>query len=241
MPFYRDQAIVLRTHKLGEADRIITFLTKKSGKVKAVAKGVRKTTSRIGSRLEPFSHVDVHFHIGKSLDIATQIESLFPYGSSFSQDYEKWLAGQILLETAEKLAIEEKEPFEDLYLLLLAAIRSLFKKEHAANLIVDAFLIRAMGLAGYAPRFDECASCSEKADPNFSIELGGLTCDSCKPAGYTRLNKTEIDHLNSLANGNWQIVESASTKVMKDISSLISSYVQWHLEKGIKSLRMIER
>lgn len=241
MPFFHDQAIVLRTHKLGEADRIITFLTKKNGKVKAVAKGVRKTTSRIGSRLEPFSHVDVHFHIGKSLDIATQIESLFPFGSSFSQDYENWLAGQILLETAEKLAIEEKEPFEDLYSLLLSAIRSLFKKEHAANFIVDAFLIRAMGLAGYAPRFDECANCGEKAEYNFSIELGGLTCDGCKPAGYTRLNQLEIEHLNSLVNGNWKVVEASSPKVIREISSLISNYVQWHLEKGIKSLRMIER
>ncbi len=241
MPFFRDQAIVLRTHKLGEADRIITFLTKKNGKVKAVAKGVRKTTSRIGSRLEPFSHVDVHFHIGKSLDIATQIESLFPFGSIFSQDYENWLAGQILLETAEKLAIEEKEPFEELYLLLLAAIRSLFKKEHQANLIVDAFLIRAMGLAGYAPRFDECASCGEKAELNFSIDLGGLTCDSCKPAGYVRLNNEEAAHLRSLINGNWQVVEGSSSKIKKDVSSLISNYVQWHLEKGLKSLRMIER
>lgn len=241
MAFFRDQAIVLRTHKLGEADRIITFLTKKNGKVKAVAKGVRKTTSRIGSRLEPFSHVDVHFHVGRSLDIATQIESLFPYGSSLSQDYESWLAGQIILETAEKLAIEEKEPFESLYNLALAAIRSLFKKEHEANLIVDAFLIRAMGLAGYTPRFDECASCGEKPEYNFSVELGGLTCDSCKPAGYSRLNESEIVHLVSLINGNWQLVESTSAKIKKDISLLISSYVQWHLEKGIKSLSMIER
>ena len=241
MAFFRDQAIVLRTHKLGEADRIITFLTRKNGKVKAVAKGVRKTNSRIGSRLEPFSHVDVHFHIGRSLDIATQIESLFPYGSNLSQNYESWLAGQILLETAEKLAIEEKEPFEQLYGLLLAAIRSLFKKEHEANLIVDAYLIRAMGLAGYAPRFDECSNCGEVPENNFSIELGGLTCDSCKPAGYSRLNKAEITHLVSLINGNWETVEAASAKIKKDISSLISNYVQWHLEKGIKSLRMIDR
>lgn len=241
MPFYQDHAIVLRTHKLGESDRIITLLTKHHGKVKAVAKGVRKTTSRIGSRLEPFSHVDVHFHIGKSLDIATQIESLFPYGSNFSQNYETWLAGQILLETAEKLAIEEKEPFEGLYFLLLGAMRSLFKQEHEPNLIVDAFLIRAMGLAGYLPKFDECASCGEEVDFNFSIEMGGLVCQNCKPAGFSRLKSEELDHLKSLLSGDWKVVEIASGKVKKDISMLISNYVQWHLEKGIKSLRMIDR
>lgn len=241
MPFYQDQAIVLRTHKLGEADRIITFLTRHHGKVKAVAKGVRKTTSRIGSRLEPFSHIDVHFHVGKSLDIATQIESLFPYGTNFSQDYEKWLAGQILLETAEKLTSEEKEPFETLYLLLLAAIRSLFKSEHEANLIVDAYLIRAMGLAGYLPSFKDCASCGETAELNFSVELGGLTCDGCKPPGFNRINEEELTHLRSLINGNWQIVDQSNSKVKKDISLLVANYVQWHLEKGLKSLRMIER
>lgn len=241
MPFYQDQAIVLRTHKLGEADRIITFLTKHHGKVKAVAKGVRKTTSRIGSRLEPFSHVDVHFHVGKSLDIATQIESLFPYGTNFSQDYEKWLAGQILVETADKLTSEEKEPFEELYLLLLAAIRSLFKSEHEPNLIVDAYLIRAMGLAGYLPSFNECATCGEAAEMNFSVELGGLTCNGCKPAGFSRINTEELSHLRSLIDGNWQLVEQSSAKVRKEISLLVSSYVQWHLEKGLKSLRMIER
>jgi DNA repair protein RecO (recombination protein O) len=241
MPFYRDQAIVLRTHKLGESDRIITFLTRENGRVKAVAKGVRKTTSRIGSRLEPFSHVDVHFHIGKSLDIATQIESLFPYGNSFSQDYEKWLAGQILLETAEKLTAEEKEPFSDLFSLLLSALRSLFKSEHEPNLIVDAYLIRAMGLAGYAPSFKDCALCGEPAELNFSIAAGGFTCDSCRPAGYNRLTKAETEHFFALISGDWSQVESSSTKVKKDISMLVSSYVQWHLEKGLKSLRMIER
>jgi DNA repair protein RecO (recombination protein O) len=241
VPFYRDQAIVLRTHKLGESDRIITFLTRKNGRVKAVAKGVRKTTSRIGSRLEPFSHVDVHFHIGKSLDIATQIESLFPYGSNFSQDYEKWLAGQILLETAEKLTSEEKEPFEDLFQLLLAAIRSLFKSEHDSNLIVDAYLIRAMGLAGYAPNFKECALCGESAELNFSVAAGGFTCDSCKPPGYDRLTLQAADHLAALISGDWELVDNSSAKVKKEVSMLISTYVQWHLEKGLKSLRMIER
>ncbi len=241
MPFYRDQAIVLRTHKLGEADRIITFLTRKNGRVKAVAKGVRKTTSRIGSRLEPFSHVDVHFHIGKSLDIATQIESLFPYGNDFSQEYEKWLAGQILLETAEKLTSEEKEPFEELFNLLLAAIRSLFKGEHESNLIVDAYLIRAMGLAGYAPNFNECALCGESAELNFSTAAGGFTCNNCKPPGYTRMTPPAVDHLAALISGDWQRVEDSSAKVKKEVSMLISTYVQWHLEKGLKSLRMIER
>ena len=79
MPLYRDEAIVLRTHKLGEADRIITLLTRQHGRVRAVAKGVRRTTSRFGSRLEPFTHVDLQLAEGRTLDIVTQAETLTPF------------------------------------------------------------------------------------------------------------------------------------------------------------------
>ena len=75
VPLYRDEAIVLRTHKLGEADRIITLLTRQHGRVRAVAKGVRKTTSRWGSRLEPFTHVDLQLAEGRNLDVVTQADT----------------------------------------------------------------------------------------------------------------------------------------------------------------------
>jgi len=73
---YRDQAVVLRTQKLGEADRIITLLTREHGRIKAVAKGVRRTKSRWGARLEPTSHVDLQLYSGKSLDTITQAVSI---------------------------------------------------------------------------------------------------------------------------------------------------------------------
>ena len=76
VPLYRDEAIVLRTHKLGEADRIITLLTRQHGRVRAVAKGVRRTTSRFGSRLEPFTHVDLQLAEGRNLDVITQAETI---------------------------------------------------------------------------------------------------------------------------------------------------------------------
>ena len=79
VPLYRDEAIVLRTHKLGEADRIITLLTRQHGRVRAVAKGVRRTTSRFGSRLEPFTHVDLQLAEGRNLDVITQAETIEPF------------------------------------------------------------------------------------------------------------------------------------------------------------------
>jgi DNA repair protein RecO (recombination protein O) len=86
MPQYRDEGIVLRTQRLGEADRIVTVLTRNSGRVRAVAKGVRKTTSRFGARVEPFGHIDAHFHIGRSLDILSQISRNAHFGKTFNID-----------------------------------------------------------------------------------------------------------------------------------------------------------
>src|SRR4051795_1729224 len=87
VPLYRDEAVVLRVHKLGEADRIVTLLTRRYGRVRAVGKGVRRTTSRFGARLEPFSHVDIQMHLGRSLDVVTQVESLHAYGERIVDDY----------------------------------------------------------------------------------------------------------------------------------------------------------
>jgi hypothetical protein len=116
MPLYSDEAIVLRTHKLAEADRIITLLTRHHGVVRAVAKGVRRTTSRFGSRLEPFTHVDLQLAVGRNLDTITQAETLAPYGAAISADYDQYTAGSVMLETAERLVSEEHQPSVQQYL-----------------------------------------------------------------------------------------------------------------------------
>ena len=125
MQLYRDDGIVLRTHKLGEADRIITILGRKTGRVRAVAKGVRRTKSRFGARLEPFTHVDLMLHAGRSLDIITQAEVIRSYGTPLVSDYPKYTAGTAMLETAERFTPVEKEPAIRQFLLLIGGLRAL--------------------------------------------------------------------------------------------------------------------
>src|SRR6188472_1345672 len=103
---YRDEGVVLRVQKLGEADRIVTLLTRRTGRVRAVGKGVRRTTSRFGARLEPFSHVDLQLWAGRSLDIVTQAETIGAYGKDIVGDYGRYTAGTAVLETAERLTAE---------------------------------------------------------------------------------------------------------------------------------------
>ena len=100
---YRDDGVVLRTHKLGEADRIITILTKHHGQVRAVAKGVRRTSSRFGARLEPFMVVDLQLISGRTLDIVTQAVAKGAYGGNIAADYGRYTVAAAMTETAEKL------------------------------------------------------------------------------------------------------------------------------------------
>ena len=106
MKSYRDEAIVLRTHKLGEADRIITLLTAEHGQVRAVAKGVRKTTSKFGARVEPFSVIDAQLHHGRTLDTLTQVASIAQYGDAIAANYDLYLAATVVVETAERLTAD---------------------------------------------------------------------------------------------------------------------------------------
>jgi DNA repair protein RecO (recombination protein O) len=122
---YRDDGVVLRTQKLGEADRIVTLLCRQNGRVRAVAKGVRRTKSRFGARLEPFTHVDLMIHPGRSLDVITQAEAIRAYGPPLAADYPKYTAGAAMLETAERLTPVEKEPAIRQFLLLIGGLRAL--------------------------------------------------------------------------------------------------------------------
>jgi DNA repair protein RecO (recombination protein O) len=159
VPTYRDEGIVLRTQRLGEADRIVTLLTRAHGRVRAVAKGVRRTGSRFGARLEPFGHVDIQLHEGRSLDTVTQVESLAAHGATLSADYPRWTSGTAMLEAAERLTPVEREPAVQQYLLLIGGLRTLVSGTHDPSLILDAFLVRSLAIAGWSPSFSECARC----------------------------------------------------------------------------------
>jgi DNA repair protein RecO (recombination protein O) len=159
---YRDDGIVLRTQKLGEADRIVTLLARRAGRVRAVAKGVRRTKSRFGARLEPFTHVDLLLYTGRSLDVITQADTVRPYGKPFTADYPRYTAGTAMLETAEKLTPVEKEPAMRQFLLLVGGLRALGEGAHDPRLVLDAYLLRSLAVAGFAPALDECAVCGTR-------------------------------------------------------------------------------
>jgi DNA repair protein RecO (recombination protein O) len=242
MPVYRDEAIVLRTHKLGESDRIITLLTRHHGRVRAVAKGVRRTTSRWGSRLEPFTHVDLQLAVGRSLDIVTQAETIEPFGSGLGLDYARYTAGTVMLETAERLVVEDKEPALQQFLLLVGALRTMSGGERNASAVLDSFLLRSMSVAGYAPSFEACARCGlEGPHRSFNPAAGGMLCGSCRVPGSASPAVETVALLGALLAGDWAVVEASEPRHRKEANGLIAAYLAWHLERGLKSLSHLER
>ena len=122
---YRDEAVVIRTQKLGEADRIVTLFSRQRGRIRAVAKGVRRTKSKFGARLEPASYVDIQLYTGKTFDVVTQVEAIENYGDAISGDYQRWTIASAILETAERFTNNEGEPALQQFLLLTGALKSL--------------------------------------------------------------------------------------------------------------------
>lgn len=240
VPTYRDHAVVLRTHQLGEADRIITLLTRSNGKIRAVAKGVRRATSKFGSRVEPFNHIDVQLAMGRgSLEVVTQVDTLHP--SRLGEDYRAFTAAEVLVETADRLVVEEHTPSLQQYRLLLGALLALQSGRLEASLVVNSYLVRALAIAGYAVASTECAGCGSYDVRWFSPQGGGGVCPSCRTSGSVQLGSAEREHLGALLAGEWPVATKAEPAVASRVDGMVVAYATWHLDRALRSLPYFER
>ncbi len=242
MSLYRDEGVVLRNQKLGEADRIVTLLTRRTGLVRAVGKGVRRTKSRFGARLEPCTHVDLQLHTGRSLDVITQAETVRSYGTAVVHDYSRYTAATAMLETAEKVVAVEKDPALRQFLLLIGALRTLGEGSHDSRLVLDAYLLRSLAVAGYAPALTECARCGTQGEHRaFAVHAGGMVCSVCRPHGSVYPASETVRLMFDLLGGDWDSADASDGRHRSECSGMVAAYLQWHLENGIRSLRHVER
>ncbi|BCJ60811.1 DNA repair protein RecO [Micromonospora endophytica] len=245
---YRDDAVVLRVQKLGESDRIITLLTRRHGRLRAVARGVRRTTSKFGARLEPFGHVDLQLagdpkgEVGSSLHSVSQVEGIDLYGKRFLGDYPRYTAASAIAETAERLTPVEREPSLRLFQLTLGALKALAEGTHATTLVLDAYLLRGMALAGWAPALTACAVCGTPGQHRaFSVPAGGAVCPDCRPPGAAHPAPATIDLMSALTTGDWRVADATETGVRRECSGLVAAHLQWHLERALRSLPLVDR
>lgn len=231
---------MLRTHPLGEADRIITLLTRRHGKVRAVARGVRRSSSKFGSRLEPFNHIDVQLAEGRgSLDVVAQAEAI--RNSQLGADYLRFTAAEVLVEAADRLVAEERSPAAQQFMLLAGALWALESQYHAPALIVDSYLLRSLAIAGYGVQLGECAGCGQREVGWFAPQSGSVTCTNCKEPSAIRFDDDARRHMGALLAGDWERVEASARDIARRVDAIIVNYSTWHLDRALRSLPYFER
>lgn len=243
MPPYKDQGIVLRSIKLGEADKIVTIMTQGSGKIRAVAKGIRKTTSRFGARLEPFTHVDLMLYHGRgSLDTVTQAEILAPH-RHIREDLARFAAGETMLEAVDKVA-EEHERNVRLALLLLSGCRALDGEPSDSAAVAQSFMLKLLSLSGFHPSLTACAVCGARDPQLWHAGLGGAVCAECAERGTSSVSAAALDYLSALALAD--LLDAGTfgaphPRVLKESRALLYGFAEYHLERRMKSVPMLVR
>lgn len=240
MSLYKDEAVVLRTMRLGEADRIVTLVGKNNGKIRAVVKGVRRTKSRYGGRLEPFSYVSLVIWKGKSdLHTITQAEVLDPF-RAVKEDLDRLNLGSVMLEACDRVA-QESEDSARVLNLLVESLRRL--SADGSPMVLAAFLLQLCGIAGFAPSMDRCAECSRPASW-FSPGQGGAVCPGCRSFDSEEVGTSVLELMSDLAlplSATPRLVgRPPSVEEMATAGRLARFYTEYHLERRLKSASAAE-
>ena len=247
MPAHRTEAIVIQSIDFGEKDKLITFITKKYGKLKGIAKGAKKSKKRFPGRLEIFSYVNLIFFEKENLGLA-RIESvnLIEPFSHINESIEKVTYGSYFAELVNEM-VGEREENKAIFNLLLYFLR-LLNKEKVCEEYLRIFEVRLLTLLGYQPQLDRCSICQRelglKVQNWFSLKRGGVICPHCHRG---------IDDL-PISLGTSRIMKAArnyplgkitrikfTAQALKESSQILSNFVEYHLGKRLKSLQFLEQ
>ena len=243
---YRDEGVVLRAIKLGEADRIVTIFTQGHGKIRAVAKGIRKTTSKFGARLEPMSRVALQCYKGRDLDIVTQAESL-DSNRALREEYGLLTRSVPMLEAVDQVA-QDREPNPAMYRMLTGALHTLATTRNP--LVTPAFFWKLLSLEGFHPLLDRCARCGEQPDADtaesdtrsdhelvaFDLEEGGTVCRACARGGGRPLTPGGLALLRRVLGGglNGALAETPGPAA-HEVEHLGVRALEHHVERRLRS------
>ena len=241
---YRDEGVVLRAIKLGEADRIVTIFTLGHGKIRAVAKGIRKTTSKFGARLEPMSRVALQCYKGRDLDIVTQAESL-DSNRALREEYALLTRSVPMLEAVDQVA-QDREPNPAMYRMLTAALRTLAETRNP--LVTPAFFWKLLSLEGFHPLLDGCARCGEPdgglagdtgTDHDlvaFDLEEGGTVCRACARGGGRAVSPEGLALLRRVLGGGLSgALAETPGPAAHEVEHLGIRALEHHVERRLRS------
>jgi DNA repair protein RecO (recombination protein O) len=236
---YRDTGVVLRTYKLRESDRIVVIHTLDNGKVRAVAKGVRKTKSRFGARLEPMSHVRLLLYRGRELDIVSQAESVEPLSPMLSS-LDRASQGIAALEAVDQLSLE-REPNPRLYRMLVGVLRTIAERPSPVN--VSAFYWKLLAAEGLRPQLDACVRCAG-VEPDvqlvaFDLAEGGVLCRSCRSG--VSISAGALALMRDILGGRLnEALASEESPITHEVGSLATRSLEHHIERHLRAVAMFE-
>jgi len=238
MALRNDQGIVLRSFPLGDADRVVVLLSPNRGKLRTVAKGVRKTKSRFGGRLEPFSHVDLVVYEGRNLDTITSVAMIEPF-HNLRSDLDRVVMAGTMVEVADIVA-QENESAMRLFLLLQRGLRAL-DAGPAHHDLATAFLLKAADLVGVAPALTMCAGCGRDEElTRFSFAAGGALCERCRTSGAYALRSGLTGYLARLATADLATLPEGDPKLSPEAMGVARRFMEYHLERRLVSLAILD-
>ena len=238
MAIRHDSGIVLRSYPFGEADKVVVLISPLHGKLRTVAKGVRKTKSKFGARLESFMEVDLVLYEGRNLDLITQAElrSSFP---SLRRDLSAVSAASTMAEVVDAVA-QENEPSVALFELFRRGLAALDAGCTSPD-VLTAFLLQLLAVLGLAPALTRCASCARTDQlDRFSVAAGGILCGECRPEGSVRLRPGLVPHLSALAGAELASIAASDVDLSSDAMWVTRRFVEYHLERKLVSMAVLD-
>ena len=233
---YRDTGIVLRTYKLAEADRIIVLLTEGRGKIRAVAKGVRKSGSKFGGRLEPMSHVRLQLYEGRELDIINQVESVESI-APLVVDLDHMTQGLTVLEAVDQMTVD-REPNALLYRMVVGVLRTMAVSQ--STLVGPAFFWKMLALEGVRPELDVCVRCGEPGPlVAFDMNHGGALCRACRTGAP--LSDDALELMRMILGGQLNAaLNTPLSQAAHEVSGHATRAIEHHIERRLRSIAVFE-
>lgn len=242
---YRTEALVLKGYNLGEADRMLTLCTPGAGKVRAIAKGARRTKSHLGGHVDLFTRSNLLVARGRQLDIVTQAETVENF-RPIRTDLERLSHAHYVAELVEKFSAEQLASYP-LYSLAVETLRQICT-DTRLDLVVRSFELKLLAISGYRPQFHRCLHCQAAIEPGsnrFSSSLGGVLCPACALVDHAALpiSVNALKILRNLQTNEAGVFNLAALdgESMLEVENRMREYITYRLESRPRSLAFLDQ
>ncbi len=243
MPAEKAEAIVLRTYNLTESSKIVVMLTSLKGKVRAVAKGVRRTKSKFGSALEPITHIEAELYFKENRDLQTLSQAVthesFP---SVRADLERLGLASVMCELMESF-VQENEESSRPFVLLLISLKALESMSKNYNSLLIFYYLKALEISGLLPELGRCVSCGGELKDHVHLDAGsgGAVCSGCSAGMGERVKEGSVKIMRRLMSTDWQMLERTRvpSSSADEILHALNAYVCHHTGRELRSVKFL--